>query len=144
MKGYPVWFTALKIHVVVGLLFVSGVLLVPSTLNAYLGWELTWRLSSDARLLVTAAHVAVSFMILFLMGALWSIHVRYWWRKRQRRVSGAALLGTLGILILSSLPVLYASSESLVGASALAHAGVGLALVIPYAFHAIIGVRKGG
>jgi heme A synthase len=142
VKGYPPWFTSTKVHGLILALVASGVLLVPSTLNAYLGFDFPWRLSSPSRIWVTAIHVAFSFLVLLVVGALWSIHMRYWWRKRQGRISGTILLSVLGVLTFGSLPVLYAAEEEVVSIAALLHAGLGLALVIPYALHAIIGVKK--
>jgi hypothetical protein len=142
MKGYPLWFTARKIHLVMLALALSGVLLVPTTLNSYLEMDVSWRLSSNARILVTAMHVALSFLGLLLIGALWSIHIRSGWRKRQARVSGVVMLTGLALLTLTSLPVLYASHETLVSISALAHAGVGSVLVIPYLLHVIVRRKK--
>lgn len=137
MKGYPTWFTAKLIHSIVLSLFVSGVLLIPTTLVSHLEWQGIWHLSSDYRIVTTAIHVLFGFLVVFLLGTLWSIHMRYWWRKRQGRITGSFLLGTFAFLILSGVGILYFAEEMLVYLSAISHALVGLLFILPYLLHVV-------
>lgn len=141
MKGYPKWFKAHIVHIIVGALFITGCFLIPTTLNARLAYNIEWRLNSDARIAMTFVHVLFGLITFILIGALWSIHMRYWWRREKARVSGATLVGIFILLGLTGLGILYSGAESLVTGTALAHTVVGLALIAPYIWHTIIRKR---
>jgi heme A synthase len=138
MKGYPKWFTARVVHFIVAMLFISGCLLIPTTMNAHMNWDVDWRLTSDARIWVTFVHVLFGLVMFALLGALWSIHMRYWWKKKKGRLSGGVLVGTFLVLGVTGLGILYAGAEALVSATALAHTAVGLLFVAPYLYHTVI------
>lgn len=107
MKGYPKWFTANLVHADVFLLFVTGAVLIPTTLNARLEWDMVWRVGADMRLWVTALHVLFGLITFVVIGALSSIHMRYWWRKNIGRKSGVLLISFFAVLALSSIVILY-------------------------------------
>lgn len=137
MKGYPTWFTAKLIHVIILGLFISGLLLVPTTLVSQLSWQNLWHLSPSSRISATLIHVLFGFLVVFLLGTLWSIHMRYWWRRRQGRVTGVLLLTTFAFLILSGVGILYFGIEALVSFAAVSHALVGVLFVLPYFGHVL-------
>lgn len=141
MKGYPKWFTPKMIHFIVAGLFVSGVFLVPTMLNARLHWDVEWRLTSDARIFMTFLHVLFGLFTFALLGALWAIHMRYWWRRYKGRASGTALVITFLILGVSGVGILYAGAESLVTGTAAVHTLVGLLFAAPYIWHTVLRVR---
>lgn len=138
MKGYPAWFKAAFIHGLVLMLFFSGVFLIPTTLVSRLQWDIVWRLSSEARIPVTAIHVLFGFLIAALIGALWSIHMRYWWRKNQGRFSGATLLSAFVILVLTGVVILYVAQEDILSATSLIHSILGLVLSALYIWHSYL------
>jgi hypothetical protein len=143
MKGYPTWFKASVVHWIVSFLFITGCFLVPTTLNSHTHWEMELRLTNDARIWMTLLHVLAGFVTCALIGALWTVHMRYWWRKRKGRLSGGTLLSIFAFLGLTGVGILYAGRESLVSLNALAHTVVGLALVVPYIWHTVIRKRLG-
>lgn len=120
MKGYPRGFFGLLLSSLL-LLLLSGLLLTPTTLVMRLEWALPWQLPGGSRVGVGALHAAGAFLLLTFVGALWSVHMRAGWRKRQQRGSGAQLVVCLLLLALSALGVYYLGDESLAAQAALLH-----------------------
>lgn len=109
MNGYPASF--LRIHwIILTVLFISGLALVPNALEARLGLDLgLWSLGSQ-RPLVAALHASSVFATLLLLGALWSVHMRAGWVRRENVFSAILLLVAFTLLALSGL-VLYYGDE---------------------------------
>lgn len=140
MIGYPRWFVPALLAAML-LMLLTGVLLAPTTLALRLDWAVSWRLPGAARVLTAALHAAGGFALLLQMGALWSMHMRSGWRRRQQRASGL-LLGLLLLgLALTALGVYYAGDESLGTAAALLHLGLGALLAVPFGWHWMHGRR---
>ena len=87
-------------------------------------------------MLLAALHAAGGFALLLPMGALWSVHMRSGWRRRQQRASGLLLR-----LALTALGVYYAGEESLGTAAALLHLGLDALLAAPFGWHWVHGQR---
>ncbi len=138
MKGYPRGFRAL-VWTVCAALLATGLLLAPTTLEMRFGWHMPWRLSGGARVGVAATHAALAFLLLFVVGALWSIHMRVGWRQRRQRKSGALLVSGLAGLLLSALGVYYLGDSSVADATALVHLLIGILLALPLGVHAVTG-----
>lgn len=140
MTGYPRWFVPALVGTL-ALMAVTGLLLAPSTLTMRLDLALPWRLPGPARVLMAALHAAGGFALLLLLGALWSVHMRSGWRRRQQQASGL----TLGLLLLglaaTAVGVYYAGDELLGVAAALVHLGLGVALAAPFGWHWMHGRR---
>ncbi|WP_280152612.1 FeoA family protein [Piscinibacter sp. XHJ-5] len=141
MKGYPPRFPAL-LWTACATAFASGLLLAPTTLAMRVGWPVPWRLPSDARLLAAASHAAASFVLLMVVGALWTIHMRVGWRRGRQRVTGATLVSGVAGLVLSALGVYYLGDSELAGDVALVHVSLGVLLALPLAVHATIGKQQ--
>lgn len=140
MTGYPRWFVPALLAAML-LMVLTGVLLAPTTLALRLELAMSWRLPGAARVLMAALHAAGGFALLVLMGALWSVHMRSGWRRRQQRASGL-LLGLLLLgLALTALGVYYAGEESLGTAAALLHLGLGALLAATFGWHWVHGRR---
>jgi heme A synthase len=135
MKGYPSWFSGKLVHSFMLALFVSGCLLVPSMLVTRLEWDDVWKFSSDARVWITATHVLAAFVWIAATGALWSIHMRYWWRKNENRFLGGLLVFLTTILTLSAILILYSGSSELSLGMSVLHTVLGLVIFIPYFLH---------
>lgn len=116
-------------------LFISGCLLVPSMLSTRLEWDGVWKISSDARVWITAAHVLAAFIWLAATGALWPIHMRHWWRKHKNRILGGLLVSLTGILTLSAIFILYSGIPELSLGMSVLHTVLGLAFFVPYFLH---------
>ncbi len=141
MKGYPRWFTPLLVGGST-LLYASGCLLAPTTLEMRAAWAPAWRLAATARLGMAAAHAVLGLLLLLALGALWSVHMRAGWRKRHQRTSGLLLGLAFLWLAATAVGVYYLADEALANAAGLTHLGVGLAALLPFAWHAITGHRR--
>lgn len=135
MKGYPKWFNSNFVTLSFAALFLSGVLLIPTTLEMRLDWQVVWRLSADSRLLTAALHAILAFFVFGLLGALWSIHMRHEWKRDHNRLSAIVLLATLSVLFVTGIAIYYVGHETLSLNSAIAHSVVGLILPIFYYWH---------
>lgn len=135
MKGYPKWFSPLFVCSIVGILSLSGILLMPSILNLRLDWRVPWRLSGDSRILITSMHALFSLLTLVMLGALSSIHVRNGWNKRERRLSGVAVVVSLALLALTGLGIYYLGSDTLSLVNGLSHSVIGVAFISIFGWH---------
>lgn len=141
MKGYPRGFVKALIGIG-SATWVSGALLAPNTFALRTAIELPWQLPGAARVGVTAAHAGSALALVFVCGALWSVHMRSGWRHSRQRISGVAMAGLLVVLAGTSLAVLYAGSGRVADGSALLHLGTGLALALPFGWHRAHGRRR--
>lgn len=137
MKGYPKWFSPRFIHVCTVALVVSGAFLAPTTLFTRFELDIAWKLNSDAHPWVIAIHTLFGLISIAILGALWSIHMRYWWRKHKARLSGGFLLAFFLSLVLSGFGLLYAGDETAVLGLSSCHLGLGFLFAGPYVFHTV-------
>lgn len=141
MKGYPRWFESTLIGTSAAL-YVSGLLLAPTTLEMRSTWALGWRLEAASRIAAAAAHATLALAFMLLLGALWSIHMRAGWKRRQQRVSGLLLGIALLVLSASAVGVYYLADETMANFAGLSHLAIGVVLIVPFAYHAIVGRRQ--
>jgi uncharacterized membrane protein len=141
IKGYPGHFY-LILMLTIGALFISGSLLVPTTLNFKLEWNVPWRLSSDQHISVAAIHATLSLLMAAMIGALWSIHMRAGWRRRKNHHSGLSLLVTMVLLGLTAIGIYYFGDEQYSMLSSVAHMLIGIAIPLLLLIHIILGRRS--
>lgn len=134
MKGYPRWFLYALLSVL-SVLLLSAMLLLPTTLVMRAEFELSWRLPHSARLWVSACHAAFGSLSLFMIGAIWSIHMRSGWRRHKHRVSGASLLALFSLLGLTAIGIYYLGESALANGIAYAHVIIGVGLLPIFAWH---------
>lgn len=136
MNGYPPGFSRL-IYIVLTALFLSGLALTPNALDMRLALDPgMWLFDGDTRGRVAAAHAASVFLTLMLIGALWTVHMRAGWVRRENVVAGVLLLVAFGLLAISGLMLYYA--DELAGQIALGlHLMAGLSLPTWLAAHLI-------
>ncbi|NHZ63056.1 hypothetical protein [Massilia genomosp. 1] len=134
MKGYPAWFVRALLGALL-LLFVSGCLMAPTTLLMRFEMELAWRLPGAGRVVTAAMHATGGFVVLMMLGALWSVHMRAGWRKRRQRGSGATLGIMLVLLAASAVAIYYAGDDALGSGAALVHLAMGAALLPTFGWH---------
>jgi len=99
-QGYPRLFTSTFLTLAV-LALGTGLLMIPLLMTFKLGMNVDWYPSGSLRIWTTALHVLSGFAVLFLTGAIWSIHARAGWLRKMRHISGVLLL--FGIIWLKSL-----------------------------------------
>ena len=121
------------------MLFISGCLLAPTTLDFRLQYDMPWRLSGDARIMTVSLHVFVSFLIVMALGAIWHLHMRIGLRKGKNVYSGLFLVGSLLVLTLTGVGVLYFGNERMSVFSSLSHLAAGLLLMALFIYHYIKG-----
>ncbi|HEX8613987.1 MAG TPA: hypothetical protein VF800_22140 [Telluria sp.] len=143
MKGYPAWFVRALLGALL-LVFVSGCLLAPTTLVMRFEIDLAWRLPGAGRVVSAAMHAAAGFVVLMMLGALWSVHMRAGWRKRRQRGSGATLGVMLVLLAASAVAIYYAGEDALGSGAALLHVALGVALLLPFGWHWVHARRTAG
>ena len=134
MKTYPAAFSPVLHGTLTGLL-ATGLLLAPGALQMRLEWDMPWVLGSDARVWAAAAHALCFFLMLGLLGAAWTVHIRAGWVRRENIRSGGALLSAFGLLALSGLGLYYAGGEALPRWSAIAHLLAGALVPALYVAH---------
>lgn len=140
MKGYPKWFFAFLIWVLLGL-FVSGFLLIPTMLEVRLEWQMFWRLTSDMRILTAAIHTFLSFIVLGVIGALMPIHMRAGWRHRRHHRSGLTLFGMTLLLLMTAIGIYYLSDEQTSLYASLIHLASGAGMIMLAVYHILRGRR---
>ena len=140
MRGYPRWFyTALM--VTIAILVVTGGLLAPTAFELRLEWEVPWRLAADHHIIVAALHAAISFLMLAMVGALWSVHMRAGWKRKRSLYTGIGLLFFLGALGFTAIGIYYLGDDKASVISSVAHMCLGAALPLLLAIHDVIGRR---
>ncbi|MDX1914350.1 MAG: hypothetical protein SFU55_02100 [Methylophilus sp.] len=118
-------------------LFVTGMMLAPTTLALKLEWSVPWRLSSDWHIGMSAMHVTFSFMTLMYIGALWTIHMRSGWGKRKNQITGLIMLLIFLTLTLTGLGIYYLGDESLSTYASGIHLIAGLSIPLCFGLHYI-------
>ncbi|QBZ82397.1 hypothetical protein GHNINEIG_00427 [Hydrogenovibrio crunogenus] len=143
MNGYPKFFFLLVFTILV-ILLISGVLLVPAFLFFRMESNIAWLMdfpfsSGDLRHLTTSLHAISGWLMVWFIGAIWTIHMRSHWRRHENRLSGVVFTSVWAFLIVSSLGIYYFGDPDLSQLSSLIH--VGLGLLIPFA---LLAHRKAG
>lgn len=123
------------------LVLLSGLLLAPTTLALRLETHVPWMLPGGARVSVAALHATGSLLGLFMLGALWTVHMRSGWRRHLQRGSGGALVLALGALALSAIGVYYLGDEGWAMVAAVVHITVGLLAAGVLVWHGVAGSR---
>ncbi len=142
MTGYPKWFTWRFVSIFVGLLFITGVMLVPTALDARFDYVFSWRVDPEARMWAVTLHAILAFAMLLILGALWSIHMRVEWKKKRNRASGS-LLNILWLgLALTGIGLYYSGGEKWLAFHSGAHIIVGLLVPFSFIHHMLYRDRK--
>jgi cation transport ATPase len=137
LKGYPKQFYTILMLIITAL-FVTGCLLLPTTLNLKLEWDVPWRLSSDQHINMAAAHAILSLLMVGIIGALWSIHMRMGWKRRRNYLTGFSLLVIMVLLGVTAIGIYYLGGEQASVFSSVGHAVMGVAIPFVLAIHIAI------
>ena len=146
MNGYPKSFLP-SLMATTLLLFISGVLLLPSLMIFRLQWDIDWLMASplasgDLRLWITAIHVFLGWAMIWFIGNLWTIHIRNHWRRKENFVSGLTFILFWVLIIFSSLFIYYVSNHDLSQYSSILHTILGLMLPLALWIHRYYGKRS--
>ncbi|ABM00861.1 hypothetical protein SHAM105786_05240 [Shewanella amazonensis] len=140
LNGYPGWFFYL-LMLSMTLCAATGLAMYPWVLEFKLEWELPMALNGQWRLPLVSTHALSAAVLLMLLGALWQVHMRAGWRKKENRFSGIFMAFSIVLLMLTGVGLYYLSAESAQLAASLAHSVLGLSLVGLFTWHWIQGHR---
>lgn len=87
-------------------------------------------------------HGAATMLGLLALGSVLPQHVRFAWRTRRNRTSGATVLSVAAILIVTGYGLYYAADEDLRPWLSLGHWGIGLVLPAGVVWHVVAGRRQ--
>lgn len=140
LRGYPAWFYKFLLAIFFTTA-VTGLLLIPASLEMRLEWEVPWRLQGDAQIGTAALHALMSFLMMVVVGALWSVHMRVGWRHRKNHRSGLIISGMMLLLLLSAVGIYYLADDALALDASLIHMVIGASLPFFLLYHIIRGRR---
>ena len=80
-------------------------------------------------------HGAFAFAALWALGLLWGVHVVEGWALEKRRRSGLALLGAVGLLVLSGYLLYYLGNARAREVTGVVHWGIGLSCPAVFLAH---------
>jgi hypothetical protein len=86
-------------------------------------------------------HGAAALAATFLLGTIWSVHIRHAWMRRRNRLAGCAFGAMLIALIASGYGLYYFNGEALREATEWLHWIGGLALGLLFWLHLVAGRR---
>jgi Na+-translocating ferredoxin:NAD+ oxidoreductase RnfE subunit len=84
-------------------------------------------------------HGMTAMIALVLLGAMIPMHLRGFWRAGKNRISGAAMVGTNAVLVVTAWGLYYAGSDVLRTFAADVHIAVGIALPALVVTHVVLG-----
>ena len=140
MKAYPKWFPGFII-VTMSILFLTGFLLTPTTLDLRLEWDMPWRLTSDQRLYTVALHVAFSYVMLCLFGAIWRIHILVGMKLKQKVYSGLSLTGIMIALTITGVGIFYLGNDTASIFASVTHLLLGIIILFFFIYHILKKVK---
>lgn len=139
MNGYPKLFLPL-LMLIVTTLFISGLLLIPSFLTFRVQWDVEWLMESvlssgDLRSWSTTIHAITGWIMIWIIGSLWSLHMRSHWRRNENRRNGLVFSVYWVLLLATSLGIYYFGDEFYSEYSSIIHVLLGLGLPIIFGLH---------
>ncbi|WP_173271865.1 hypothetical protein [Thiosulfatimonas sediminis] len=142
MNGYPKIFLPALLSVLV-LLWLSGMLLLPSFALFRLELDTDWLYqewlmpisSGDYRHSLTTFHAITGWLMVWLIGALFTIHLRNHWRRKENRYSGLVFSLTWALLALSALGIYYFGEAMFNLWSSYVHTFLGITLPLFFWWH---------
>lgn len=139
MNGYSKLFHSLLIATLV-ILFISGLFLIPAFMIFRLEWNIEsimeWPIiSGDIRSTITVLHSIFGWLMIWLTGALWSIHMRSHWRLKENRTNGMMLNLLIALLLASTLGMYYFGDELLSLYSSIVHSILGILFPLTIFLH---------
>lgn len=146
MNGYPKGFLPTLILTTLALI-ITGLLLIPAFLVFRLELEQDWLMnlsmtSGSLRHTLTSLHAITGWLMVWLIGAIWTIHIRSHWRKNENRVNGIVFLSIWVVLIASALGVYYFGDPDWSKASSSLHVIFGLIVPFMLIAHKMVGKKS--
>ena len=89
-----------------------------------------------------SVHGIVAILSMYLFGWIGSRHVLYWWPARLRRLGGALLAATIGLLAVSGFLLFFLSDDDAQRVASVAHEILGIVVSV-FAIQHWFFVRRG-
>lgn len=89
------------------------------------------------------AHGAAAMVVTFLVGTIWSTHIRHAWLRRKNRLAGSAFGAALLALVATGYGLYYFNGDALRNVTEWLHWIGGLALGLLFWWHRVTGRRTG-
>jgi hypothetical protein len=86
-------------------------------------------------------HGCVAMPMLWLLGVIWTAHIRRGWRERVNRTSGMVMLLSMALLAITAATLYYAASDGLRAVASITHWLIGIALALGLPLHIWLGRR---
>lgn len=140
LSGYPHWFFAM-LMLTVALLYLTGLLLVPTLLEMRMEWDTPVHIDSNVRGWVAVLHTTTAFITMGLLGALCVMHMRMGWRRQRNRVSGIGLVLLFSVLLVTAITIFYAGDEEISRFASVLHTILGVFIIALFVWHLVNGRR---
>ncbi len=134
MKAYPKWFYVCLISSLL-IIVVTGCLLIPTALEMRFEQDVMWRLAYSQRLVAVASHTTFSYLMLTMVGALSTIHMRAGVKTKTNYRTGFSLVTLFVVLLVTGIGLLYLGDEDWILSASALHSAVGLSLVVIFCLH---------
>jgi heme A synthase len=141
MKGYPRGFLSILL-LVIGSLCVTGVLMIPTTLDSRFEMDVIWRLSGPYQHVFAIFHTVSSYLILMAVGALFAVHIRSGLRQRKSLISGLSLLLFFLLLLGTGCALFYMGDPDWILPVSAIHSLVGGLLLVVFIVHWVVAQRS--
>lgn len=89
-------------------------------------------------------HGAAAFYVTFLLGVIWSVHIRYCWTRRHNRLAGGLFGGIVALLVATGFGLYYFNGEALRNATEWLHWGGGVVVCALFWIHQVMGRKATG
>jgi hypothetical protein len=86
-------------------------------------------------------HGSAAMPMIWLIGVIWTAHIRRGWREQINRTSGLLMLLSMALLALTAAMLYYAGNDSIRAFASITHWLVGIALALGLPLHIWLGRR---
>ncbi len=134
MRGYPKNFLGFLL-ITLFISLISGLLLIPTALELKFAISIYDPSPESLAEYLHLSHALFSFLILFIIGSLWSIHMRSGWHKKQNIITGLGLTLGFFILFLSGIGLYYFIDDTFLNSTSVIHIIIGIFIIILFIIH---------
>lgn len=86
-------------------------------------------------------HGAAALASIFLLGTIWSAHIRQAWMRRRNRIAGGLFAAVMALLLMTGYGLYYFNGEDMRSATEWLHWVAGLVLGLLFWLHLTLGRR---
>ncbi|WP_432259229.1 hypothetical protein [Cupriavidus sp. TMH.W2] len=87
------------------------------------------------------AHGAAALAAMFLLGTIWSAHIRHAWMRRRNRLAGGLFAAGMALLVMTGYGLYYFNGEDVRSITEWLHWTAGVALGLLFWLHLLLGRR---